>query len=679
MTTNILSALGSASGIDTIQLVKDLVGAQKAAPQARLDSRTEDAQAQLSAYGILKSSLAEFQSILTPLSDPNLFEAKSINVPDTDVVSFNSLTAEAQAGSYQLEVEQIASAQSIAFNSTETDSSQALGKTGTLTFSLGEWSGAIFSVDAEKVGFTVVITDDDTLDSIAGKINDADSNVLASVITIDGKLQLLITSESGAKNALEITSDNTAQLGVFEYNSTIIADQALLANPTIIETQSGQDSIFKLNGLEINRESNTISDAIVGLDFTLNKADVGNKVSFSISQDKSSAETAIRELVEAYNILKETLGALVGVSKDDDNNTVIGDLAKDGTAKSLVNRLSQAISSTVSGMSPLDGFSALASVGVTTNLDGTLKIDEEQFKKVISENFDKLGKLFGVNTSSDSSFITLNTGSFASNATAGEYVVDITQTPTKGTLTGTVMTFPLDLSASAAEFAMKVDGVSSNNIILSGSYSSIEELAADLQSSINSDTNFKDINLAVDVTVDAGKLIITSRSFGSSSSVEITNDVNGNLLTAIGLNTSSSKLDGIDVKGTINGEEAFGSSNILLPAVGSSAYGLNIEVAEGTPLDKYTVSFSRGLAGDMALLISTVLSDNGQIANREDRIESEKKNITGDQERLDRKMTAYHERLSRQYVAMERIIASLKSTESQLDGLIDRLPFTASK
>ena len=56
MTTNILSALGSASGIDTKQLVQDLVSVQKAAPQARLNSRTADAQAQVSAYGILKSS-----------------------------------------------------------------------------------------------------------------------------------------------------------------------------------------------------------------------------------------------------------------------------------------------------------------------------------------------------------------------------------------------------------------------------------------------------------------------------------------------------------------------------------------------------------------------------------------------------------------------------------------------
>jgi flagellar hook-associated protein 2 len=682
MSTDIISALGAGSGINTTELVSSIVEAQYEPLQSRIDSRTEVASAQLSAYGIVKSSLASFEDVLTPLTDPALFSAKAINVPTTDVVTFNSLTSEAQAGSYQLEVEQIASAQSIAFNSTQTDATQALNKVGTLTFNIGEWADDgfgtdAFTVDADKIGFDVEITDDDTLDSIAAKINDADSNVLASVIEIDGTLQLLVTADSGAGNALEITSDNTAQLGDFEYNATSIAAQDP-ANPTTIQTQAGNNAIFHLNGLEVSRESNIVDDAITGLEFTLNEADIGNKVSFSISEDKSSAEDAIRALVEAYNILQETLRPLVGVSTDEDNNTVTGDLATDGTAKSLVTRLGQAISSTVNGLDPLDSFSALAAVGVTTSLDGTLEIDEEQFSKVISENFDELGKLFAVDTSSDSSYISLNTGSFASNAVAGDYVIDITQSPTKGSLSGVTAVFPLDLSANAVEFALQVDGVGSDNITLSGTYNSADELASALQSAINSDDNYRDSNLAVDVTNDNGALVITSREFGSSSSIEITNDVNGNLLSTLGVDASSTRSDGIDVQGTINGEEAFGSSNVLLPSFGSDAYGLNVEINEGAPLGEYTVSFSRGLAGDLALLVSTALADGGQIDNREERIGQIQVEIEADQETLDSKRSAYQERLSAQYRAMESIIASLNSTMDQLDGLIDRLPFTST-
>jgi len=683
MATDIIGSLGAGAGFNTTQLVTDLVAAQRAPLQARIDTRSAEATAQLSAYGILKSSLAEFKNVLTPLSDPNLFNAKSINVPTTDVVTFNSLTAEAQAGSYQLEVEQLASAQSIAFNSTQTDATQSLGKTGDLTFKIGEWSSAtgtpVFAADAEKLGFTVSITTDDTLESIASKINENTDNegVLASVITIDGKLQLLVTAESGAGSALEIT-DSGADLSEFEYNATSIAAQDPL-NPTVIETQSGNDATFRLNGLQITRASNDVSDVITGLDFTLNQPDVGNKISFSISNDKSSAETAIRGLVEAYNILQKTLRPLVGVSTNEDNNVVRGDLATDGTAKTLVSRISQVISGSVDGLDPLDGYSAFAAIGLRTSKDGTLEIDEEQFGIVLEKDFAQLSKLFAVDASSASTFIELNTGTFASNAVPGEYTVDITQAPAKGYLTGAVLDFstPIDLSASPVEFLLQVDGQSSDNIILSGTYSTIEELTADLQNSINSNAQYRDNNLAVDVISDGGALKITSRAFGTSSTVEITSDVNGNLLSAIGLDTSSASVAGMDAQGTINGEEAFGSSNILLPAIGADAYGLNITVKEGTPVAEYTVSFSRGIAGDLALLVSSALSDKGQIAEREERIQANRKVITSDEEGLDRKMSAYQDRLSSQFQAMERIVASLNSTKSQLDGLIDRLPFTA--
>jgi flagellar hook-associated protein 2 len=685
MATDIIGALGAGSGFNSTQLVTDIVAAQRAPLQARIDTRTEQATAQLSAYGILKSSLAEFQNILTPLSDPDIFNAKAINVPTTDVVTFNSLTAQAQAGSYQLEVEQIASAQSIAFNSSQTDASQALGKTGDLTFKVGEWSSAsgtpVFSANADTLGFTVNLTADDTLESIAGKINGNTDNtgVLASVITIDGKVQLLVTGESGSSNALEITA-STTDLSEFEYNAASIAAQDP-ANPTAIETQSGQDAIFKLNGLEVTRGSNNISDVITGLDFTLNKADVGNNVSFSISQDKSTAETAIRGLVDAYNVLQETLKPLVGVSTDENNNLVRGNLSNDGTAKTLVNRISQAISSSVLGLDPSGGYSAFSSIGLRTAIDGSLSIDEEQFGIVLNRDFDKLSKLFAVDTSSESTFIELNTGSFASNAVPGEYTVDITQAPATGYLTGAVLDFttPIDLSAAPVEFLLQVDGKSSDNIVLSGTYSTIEELTSDLQNSINSNPQFLGNNFSVDVTSEGGALKIASRSFGTSSTVEITSDLNSNLLASIGIDTSSVKVDGIDAKGTINGVEAFGSSNVLLPAIGSDAYGLNIAVKENTPLGEYKASFSRGIAGDLSLLVSSALADKGQIATREEGIEAERKVIATDLEGLDRKMSTYQDRLASQFQAMERIVASLNSTKSQLDGLIDRLPFTAKK
>jgi flagellar hook-associated protein 2 len=681
MATNILGTLGSASGLDTQKLVTDLVAAHKAPQQGRIDTKNEQYDAQLSAYGKLKSSLADFQAAIAPLADPALFNAKSINVPTTDVITFNSLTAQAPAGNYQLEVSQIASTQSLAINSTQADAELALGKTGKLTFKTGEWvydgtnAPDVFSVNAEKPSFDIDITTDDSLATIAKKINDADSEVQASVINIDGQFQLLVTAESGAKNALEITSDNPTDLSDFEFSKA--------SHSNVTETQQGQDALFKLNGLDITRSSNTVADVVVGLNFTLNKSDIGNPISFSISQDKSAAETAIKGFVEAYNLMQETIKPLVGISKNDDNTLVRGDLSTDGAAKSLASLLKQTVFGTVQGLKATDAYSALGAVGVKTNtgdsleVDGSLGINDEQFNLVIKNDFDQLARLFGVNTESSSSFVELNTGSFAAQATAGEYKVNITQAPTKGSLTGAVAS-SFDMSTGINDFTIKVNGTESNSISLTSSYTSLEALAADMQAQINGDSNVSATNYKVTVVVEAGALKITSDEFGSASNVSFS-AASTDFTAKLGISTSTVSTNGMNVIGTINGEDTLGSGNIMLPGINSAAYGLNVSFKENTPLGDYTVNFTRGLAGDLSLLLSSNLAESGQISKRETSITDGKKVLESDQKDLDRKMTAYQERLSSQYAAMERVIASLNQTKDQLTGLIDRLPFTAKK
>lgn len=673
MTTNILGTLGSSSGLDTQQLVSDLVAAQKAPLQGRIDTRTAEFTAQLSAYGLLKSGMSEFQNVLTPLTDPNLFAAKAINVPTTDVVTFNSLTAEAPAGNYQLEVSTIATAQSLAINSTETSADAALGKTETLTFSTGTWTYAAgnpssFAVNGEVASFDVAITADDTLNTIAQKINDADSSITASVINISGTFQLLVNANSGVDNALQIDSDLVAASD-FDFTSASFAN--------VLETQQGQDSAFIFNGLPVTRNSNDISDVIAGLNFTLNKADVGNPISFSINEDKTTAETAVKAFVDAYNILQDTIKPLVGISEDADNNLVAGDLSRDGTAKNLAARIKETVSSSVFGLTSLDSYSTLASIGILTDKYGKLEIDDDDFNNAFANNFSKIAGLFGTQTTTSSANITLNTGSFAAQATAGKYTIDVTQAPAKGTIQSTDGLVATNNTDGLATFTIDVNGTSSNSLQLTGNHSSLSELATEMQNVINADSLLAATNIKVDVTIDANDaLVITSREYGSSSKVSF-DAVSAEFTTRVGIDLATVDTVGKDAQGTINGEAAFGSSNILLPGLDSPAYGLNFSVKENTALGAYTATFTRGLAGDMSLLTSTALAEGGQIEDKEELIADQQKSLKVDQENLDRKMTAYQERLSRQYAAMERIIASLNQTKGQLDGLVDRLPFTA--
>lgn len=175
---NIISALGSGSGIDTQKLVSDLVDIQKAPQQKRIDDSRKTLDTQISAFGTLKSSMSELQNIVRPLTNSETFNARAVNVPTTDVLTANSLNSSAQPGTYQIEVEAVAKAQSLAINTTATEAKAALGKTGNLTFKIGEWSYSgtpattpdTFTVNSDKPSFTVAVEAGDSLEDIAKKL-----------------------------------------------------------------------------------------------------------------------------------------------------------------------------------------------------------------------------------------------------------------------------------------------------------------------------------------------------------------------------------------------------------------------------------------------------------------------------------------------------------------------------
>jgi len=683
MATNIIGALGGGSGIDTNKLVTDLVEVRKAPLQERIDSKKTAYDTQISGFGALKSSLSDLNAVVAPLKDPDLFNAKALNVPTTDVITTNSISASALAGTYQVEVTQIATAQSLAINSSATAKDEALNKSGNLTFKFGTWTyGAnptappaeipsSLAVNADKPAFTIAVATDDSLEDIAKKINDSKGGVQASVLEISGQFQLLLTADSGADNAIEITTDTPASLSEFEFKASV-------DNSNITETQRGGDSKLKLNGLEITRESNNITDVIQGLDFTLNKTDIGNPITFSITQDKSTAEQAVRDLVTAYNLFFETAGNLTGVKTDENNQLVKGELASDGTAKDIVSRIRQTIGSIADGLSATDEFNSLTHVGIRTKQDGTLEIIEADLRAAFDNNFDKMSRLFATDLSSSSSFMSVAEGSFSQDAVPGKYTVNVTQAPTKGVLTGGALDPTFDFSTGTNTFSIKVDGTDSGQITLTGNYATAEELAADMQSQINGDSALSAVNALVDVRIVGGVLQIESRQYGSNSNISFT-AASVDFTAKAGIDTSTANTTGLDVIGTINGEAAFGAGNILLPAVGSAAYGLNITIKEGVPLTDYTFTFTRGVAGDINNLINDTLASQGSITAKEELIAKQQEALKGDQIKLDNSMTAYQARLSRQFIAMEKIIASLDQTKSQLTGLIDRLPLTAQK
>ena len=97
---------------------------------------------------------------------------------------------------------------------------------GDITIRFGEWAsfteggGPVgFTQNADKDALTISLDADDSLEDLVQKINDADVDLQASIIQTDGQSQLLLTTPSGADNAIEISTE-AAALKQFSFKET---------------------------------------------------------------------------------------------------------------------------------------------------------------------------------------------------------------------------------------------------------------------------------------------------------------------------------------------------------------------------------------------------------------------------------------------------------------------------
>lgn len=668
--SSIISALGTGSGIDTNALTNQLVEINKAAQSQRLTTKKTLLETQISDFGLLRSSMAKLEAATAALGNKDTFNAKAVSVPETSLIAITKLDAKAAAGDYRLKIEQVAQAQSIS-SGTFVSPNDPVGK-GTLTIRLGDWDAGVtaFAVDTAKTGATITIDDNNnSLTGLRDAINKAGVGVTASIVSDSGSYKLLLTSKSGAKNEVEITAaedGGSAGLNAFNFNDT---------TRNLTQQQEGLDAQVRVNGLLVNRESNHITDVVEGLEFDLFSSSATETINLVITEDKTIAETSIRDFVAAYNTFLTETEQLTGFNAE---SKEYGSLRKDPLAKTLLQNLRTNIAASVPG---IDGdFSALSILGVRTELNGSLKIVEDEgntgFRAAIDNNFDLVRDLFVPKTSSTTTGIEVT--KFGAKSTPGTYDVVITQQPSKGSLTAAalVSTFPLDTTGKDYSFTFNLDGATSASIALPTGkvYASGAELAADFQSLINLDPTVKAAKATLSVSYDTvnNKLVFISDAYGTSSKVEFTAvgaDM-ADLGIAVGAGTT-----GTNVGGTVGGVAGFGFGNVLLPALNSPAEGLSMLVQPGTTSG--SITFSRGFAGGMTNLINDYLKTSGLIKGRETNINNDIKKVDKDAEALDRRSEAYRARLQAQFSAMESIVRSLNSTGSFLDGILDRLPFTA--
>ncbi|HVL09894.1 MAG TPA: flagellar filament capping protein FliD [Burkholderiaceae bacterium] len=658
-----ISSPGIGSNLDVKSIVEGLMQIERKSLDT-IKARKSDYQARLSGLGTLKSALASFQTVLGQVAQPSRFGGVKTSGFDNTLLSVDA-TAGAAAAQYALNVTKLAQPQvTVAAGQASISAPIGDGTPTRLTFSFGtitggtltdgEYSGASFSQDPTRTGGSIVIdSSNNSLAGIRDAINAAKLGVRASIVN-DGSAgtpyRLVLTSaEPGAGGSVRIDVDAAVDGGTADAVLTGLLGHDPAGVQNLTQQSAAQNAELTINGIAVTSASNTVKGALDGV--TLNLLKTGS-TSLTVAADPNVAKQAVSDFVKAYNDLTRTLNAL---TVNDPKGTTIGPLASDASVTVLRSQMYRALSQTVG-----DGeVQSLADLGIRTQADGTLLLDDAKLTAKIASAPDDVMRLFAEVGKSTDSLVSAST--IGAKTQAGTYAVNVTQLATQGKLAGTVPA-PLTITAGDNDvFTIRVDGVSADITLPPGTYTNAG-LVALLQSQINGAKALRSAGATVSVSMDAGGVLqLTSNRYGSASKVSVT-EASANPL----LGPAPVATDGIDMAGTINGEPATGNGQTLIGKSGSVIDGLIVTVPGGNLGDRGTVTITRGYAPTLKGMIDDLLSKEGMVASRTDAINNTIKGYDRDIANVEQRLTQREARYMAQFQALDSLISNMNATSSFL-------------
>jgi len=353
-----ISSPGIGSGLDVQGIVSQLVALERR-PIDLLKQQATKLSTQLSSFGLMRSYMANLQSAAGQLAGSALWSRTTATSSDTASVGVTA-SASAAAGSYNIEVSQLARTQSLA-SSAHANSAAVLGQ-GTLTLTRGDGSTA-----------EIVIGPDDTsLAGIRDRINASDAGVSAAIVNDASGARLVFTSANTGLDAAITRIDVSGDAGL----QALAFEQGVPGSMT--ETQTARNALARINGLDIESASNTLEEVVEGVTLTLSRVTTA-PVEVRVAADNEAMKKAVQDFVNAYNDISKYLAKETAY---DEATKKAGALQGDRTAVGLMSQLRSMVSQS-SGASSV--FSSLSSVGVELQRDGTLRLNETKFNAALTQ------------------------------------------------------------------------------------------------------------------------------------------------------------------------------------------------------------------------------------------------------------------------------------------------------
>ena len=374
-----ISSAGVGSGLDVNSIVTKLMAIEQQ-PLTALQTKQSSIQTTVSEYGKIKSTLSTLNDLSVKLASATTWAQTVGSSSNSSTVTAS--TNGAAAGTYAVEVQRLASVQTLA--SSAFASTSAAPGAGTLHIELGTWGAGqtSFTSKAGATAMDITMSATDTLTDVRDKINASGAGVTTMIMTDASGSRLLMRSTAyGADSAFR-----TSGVAALAFDPSAGAS-------AMTQTQAAANAAATVNGLAVTSTSNMMINIVDGL--TLNLAALTTTpATITVSPDTDALKKTMTDFASAYTAV------MALISKDtkyDATTKTAGLLQGDGAIVGLQRQL-RSLAGGTSGAST--ALSYLSNAGFELQRDGSMTVNATKLTNAVA-NLPELKKLFSNSSITD--------------------------------------------------------------------------------------------------------------------------------------------------------------------------------------------------------------------------------------------------------------------------------------
>jgi len=378
---------GLATGMDTDSIVSQLMEIERL-PIDRLEAKKKSETARLEAYAQFDSIMDDLKDAVSGMTLTSQIRSSKINLKSD--AAYSATSTNAVTGSYDISVAQLSQVQK---NISDGWSSKTTALLGSGTFTV---NGTELTIDSTN----------NTLSGLATAINEISdtTGVTASIINdgTTGSPYRMVFTGADASSSFTISSDLVA------------ADSSAIAFSTT-QAQTAQQAVAFIDGIKVVSDTNTLTDSIGGLSISLNKlsemsyagtaeagvdswdwADPPVYVSdrMTVEPDADTLKEKVTTFVSIYNKAMEWInsgyeergGTTTSTDEDGNVEDLLGSVLRGDSSINTIKRGLQSVLST--SIDTTGSMSVLSQLGISTQLDGTLNVDDSKLDSAITDSYD---------------------------------------------------------------------------------------------------------------------------------------------------------------------------------------------------------------------------------------------------------------------------------------------------